>query len=142
MILKDLPYKLFYRIVDKIKRKYFVVPWGNYPNIILEGKADEVEEWLRRNKHAEGTIQSYHYEGQELELRIPWGLDSEGRQRELHIRGRYIDGDLQLIAHLELSRYEHKEEHINEVGFSWREGTQLLISIMEESPFEIIEVNT
>jgi hypothetical protein len=142
MVLKDLPYKLFYRVIDKIKKKYFTVAWGTYPNIFVDGKANQVEDWLRRNQHAEGMVQSYYYEGQEIGLRIPWGLDTEGRQRELHIRGRYVDDKFQLIAHLELSRYEHKEEHINEVNFSWREGTQLLISIMEQSPFGIIEVNT
>ena len=140
MLLKDIPYKKAVEFVDLIKKRYFTVSWGDRPAIFIEESPEELETFLREYMHGEGMLQAYYYEGEELNIRIPWGLDDEDKQLELHIRAKSVDDGTEVIAHLERSRYEHKEDHINEVGYNVEAGMKATHELLEDSDFEIIEV--
>lgn len=143
MRLRDLPFDLLVGTIQAIRRTGpFTVTWKDYPHIIIDGDSAEIEEYLRNNHHAEGMLLAYYYEGEDFNLRTPWGLDEEGKQLELHFRGKEREDGVEVIAHMERSRYEHKEDHINEIGFSWSEGSEEMVEIFKESPFEVLEDNT
>lgn len=140
MWLKDLPYKKFVEIVDLIKKRYFTVSWGDRPAIFIEETPEELETFLREYMHGEGMLQAYYYEGEELNIRIPWGLDKEDKQLELHIRAKTRPRGTEVIAHLERSRYEHKHDHINEIGYDVQAGMEHTHELLGDSDFKIIDV--
>lgn len=140
MLLKDFPYKKAVELVDLIKKRYYTVSWGDRPAIFIEESPEELETFLREYMHGEGMLQAYYYEGEELNIRIPWGIDDEERQLELHIRARTRPKGTEVIAHLERSRYEHKEDHINEVGYDVEAGMKETHTLLEDSDFKITDV--
>lgn len=112
-ILPDLPYRPLKRLVRTIRIRYATIPWPDRPAIVVDVPADELERQLR-DSGWEGMLLSYHYEGEELNLRRPAGVDPEtDMQLEDHVRGRPTEDGLELIAHREASRYEHKTAHID-----------------------------
>ena len=124
-MLTQIPYRPLKRLVRAIRIRYYTVPW---PDDVPTYETTSVgpgslEEHLRRHEAYEGMLISYRYEGEEMNLRRPAGTDEDGRQLELHIRGRTVDRDgapfAQYCAHLEPSRYEHKTAHIEEDGLEW-----------------------
>lgn len=130
-LIKDLPYRRFIALKEAIKMSVGTVDWpGHAPSIRVEMSADELESDLR-GFHFEGLYLSYEYEGQVLDLRRPEGIregdDGQNRQLELHIRARPHPerSGLEVIAHLEYSRYEHKKFHINEEFFRWLDEGEL-----------------
>ena len=135
---------LFTRLVEWIRRTYFNRPWPDRPRLLIDADVGELERWLREERRFEGTPYTYEYEGEVLNLRAPWGLDDRGRQRELHVRAREIDGPmgatLEVITHTELSRYEHKQEHIDGVGLDWSEGRVAMRGIlgMPSAPWRVL----
>ena len=128
-----MPLNLFTRLVEWTRRTYFKRPWPDRPRLLIDGDAASLDRWLREEWSFEGTPYTYEYEGEALNLRSPWGLDALGRQRELHVRAREIDGamgaTLEVIAHTELSRYEHKQKHWDGVDLDWDEGQGLMRDI-------------
>lgn len=143
MRLRDLPFDLIVGAIRKIRKTdRFTVPWGNHDNILINSKPRDIEDYLRNEENFEGMLLAYNYEGEDFNLRLPYGLDSEGKQLELHIRGKEREKkQTEVIAHLERSRYEHKEDHIKEIGFSWEKGTDEMVKLFEDSPFDIKEYN-
>lgn len=120
-IIKDLPYNRLMAIKEAIKMQWGTVEWPDHaPTVHVEEDPEDLEADLR-GRHFEGLYLSYNYEGQVLDLRRPEGVDGDSRQLELHLRAReHPDEDgLEVLAHLELSRYEHKGGHINEEYFEW-----------------------
>jgi hypothetical protein len=118
-LIKTLPFRRLRAIAESIKMEFATVPWPNdAPTIRVDMEPDELEPQLR-GRHFEGLFQSYTYAGQVLDLRRPEGVDEDGKQLELHVRARPVGGELEVLAHTERSRYEHKSDHINEIGFEW-----------------------
>ena len=140
-MIKDLPLRKIQEFVEVIRKSYFTVTWKDWPNVVVSGTPTEIEDWFRTYMHAEGMLQAYYYEGEEMNLRIPWGTDDENKQLEFHVRARTKGENVELIAHIERSRYEHKQDHIKEIGFSWDKGVTDLVQLMDDSPFDVKEVN-
>lgn len=140
--LVDLPWNRLLALKEAIKMQWGTVPWPDAPTYHTTMGVDELEGTLRSH-HFEGLYLSYNYEGQVLDLRRPEGvklpsesawIDTNPRQLEVHIRARPCPDDgcdgYELVAHLELSRYEHKGGHIREVYFEWLSDEEIA-SILE-----------
>ena len=114
--LKDLPYEAVMRFVDRIRKEFFSVSWPDHaPTIEPEIDTDELRLRLREQGY-EGLYLSYQYEGQVVDLRKPvYDFETE-TAKEIHVR-QHEDG--RFVGHIEASRYEEKEAHINEDGFEW-----------------------
>lgn len=124
-LIKDLPFRRMRAVVEAVKMQYGTVDWPeDAPTVTVDKTPDELERDLR-GRHFEGLYLSYNYEGQVLDLRRPEGVDDDGKQLELHIRARENDDELDVLAHVERSRYEHKRDHIDEVGFEWLDEDEL-----------------
>lgn len=127
-MLDALPFRLIKRAIRWVRVEHFTVPWPeDVPTLVWSSEDDVALEWrLRAGHHWEGVPFSYHYEGECLNLRRPAGLDDAGRQLADHLRARRRpDGDLEVIGHREASRYEHREDHIDEVGLRWLDKREL-----------------
>lgn len=127
--IKDLPYGAIMKAVDRFKKEFFKRPWPEHaPSIYPEQSHAEIEQTLRE-QHFEGLYMSYIYDGQVLDLRQP--VEGPlGMPFEKHIRTRDTDKGVELIGHIEASRYESKRAHINEQGFEW---------LREDSLRELVE---
>lgn len=141
-ILDSIPFRLLRRAVDRVKKLFYTKGWPSHTTpVIADADPETVERYLRGRRCAEGVPLSYNYEGQDLDLRIPWGFDEQGRALEFHLRGRAVepDGPTELLAHVELSRYEHTDAHIAEEGLSWDDGMDALANVLEAAPFDVYE---
>lgn len=131
-ILKDLPYKWLKLGIRAIQIRYYTVPWPEtVPSLIVQDTASQFEATMRAWGGFEGMYLSYRYKGQVLNLRRPEGTDEE-TQLELHIRARDHEDGIEVIGHIEASRYEHKTKHINEDGLRWLEPGELEDAILTE----------
>jgi len=133
-MLKDIPFKIIVKLIRSLRHDFFTVPWPDHAPSIYCDK--DLESVLRDEHHFEGTYLGYNYKGEVLNLRAPWGTNSDGKQMELHVRARPAKRDdyaYEYVAHLEKSRFEHPEEHVNEIGFSWETGTMLFTDLLEQS---------
>lgn len=136
-MLKEVPWRYIKRAIAWIRRRYYTRPWPtDHPALLLGADAAGLEKRLRELEHAEGMQFSYRYEGEDLNLRIPWGVSDAYGPRELHIRGREIDGGLEVIAHLEPSRYECREAHIDTGHVDWEAGYEALLALVNDAVVE------
>lgn len=127
-IVKDLPYNRLLAVKEAIKMRFGTVSWPDHaPTLIVTDRDVEELEHDLRAWHYEGLYLSYNYEGQVLDLRRPEGVSNDGKQLELHIRARDSPDEegLEVLAHLELSRYEHKRDHIHGEGLIWLDEADL-----------------
>ena len=127
ILVKNLPYDLFIEVKEYIKMTVGTRPWPEHaPSVVIEETPQAFESQLRE-WHYEGLYLSYNYEGQLVDMRRPEGVSKDDKQLELHIRARNNpDGPgLEVVAHLELSRYEHKQGHIREEMFVWLDEDDL-----------------
>lgn len=141
-ILDSIPFRLLRRLSDRVKKAFYTEDWPSHTTpVFADAPPEEVERYLRSRRAAEGVPLSYNYAGQDLDLRIPWGHDEQDRALEFHVRGRAGDptGPTELVAHVELSRYEHTDAHIDEVGLSWDDGMDSLSNVLEAAPFDVYE---
>ena len=122
--------------VEAVKRKYYTIDWPDHrPHVDANMSPEDVEWALRVHFNFEGVLFSYNYDGQEVELRRPAGLSDEGLQRELHYRGKW-DPDKEVttgVAHVEYSRYEHKQRHIDSNDLDWEGGKERMADIFDEA---------
>ena len=117
--LKDLPYESIMRFVNRIRKECFSVEWPEHaPSIGVELSHEEIDKRLREQGY-EGLYLSYQYEGQIVDLRQPVYDFESDTPMEIHVRTRDVDDGVEVIGHLEASRYEAKTAHINEEGFEW-----------------------
>jgi len=115
--IKDIPYTYVKVGIDILKKQFFTVSWPeDIPTVVTDTSPNTLDTHLRENEGFEGLYLSYNYTGQDLDLRKPDGLDN-GDQMEVHLRARVTDRGTEVIGHREKSRYEHKADHINEVGY-------------------------
>jgi hypothetical protein len=117
--LRELPYRKLHDVRQALRKLLFTKEWrgDDHPSIIVNKPTEEIETNLR-SWHFERAYLTYNYEGQILDLRRPEGV-KDGYQQEVHIRARENpDGDgLELIGHIEDSRYEHKKQHMEGLHF-------------------------
>jgi hypothetical protein len=124
-MLDTLPWRAIRRGIAAIRRRYYTVPWPeNAPSITVTLSPALLERRLRQHEGFEGSPYSYRYAGEVVNLRRPWGVDPDGQPRELHIRARrHPDRDgLEVVAHVEPSRYEAKQAHIDGHDVDWQAG--------------------
>ena len=136
-MLETIPYRPLTAVIRAIRLRFYTFPWPDEaPSIIIEDDAEGLEEVLRNWYGFEGMLLSYRYEDEVLNLRRPAGEGTQDRQQELHVRARPApdDNGLEVIAHREASRYEHKRAHIDEVDLRWLEEDELEATITTGSP--------
>ena len=134
-MLDIIPYRPLKRLVRAIRLRYYTVPWPeDAPSITIEDDAENLEEILRNWYGFEGVLLSYRYAGEVVNLRRPAGEGTDDRQQELHVRARPVDGGLEVIAHREASRYEHKRAHIEEIDLRWLDEDELEATVTTGRP--------
>lgn len=142
-VLHGIPWKWVTRGIAWIRRRFYTRDWPTHPDsVTVVGDAVALEHWLRAYEGFEGAdYLSYHYEGETLNLRRPWGLDDAGRQLELHVRARDLDGGrLELLGHVEQSRYEHPDGHVHDDGLDWERGHDAMLDVLsaQSAPVRVI----
>lgn len=134
--LGDVPWPLLRRAVDTIRRRYYTIPWpDDVPSLVVVQAPDDLEYRLRVDECFEGSQFSYRYEGEALNLRRPYGIHADGGPLELHVRGRphgELDEQTELVAHLEYSRYECRQRHVDEAFVDWQAGTAAMREILQD----------
>jgi len=135
-MLDTIPYRPLKQLVRSIRLRYYTVPWPeDAPSITIEDDADSLEDILRNWYGFEGMLLSYRYAGEVMNLRRPAGEGTDDRQQELHVRARPAgDNTLEVIAHREASRYEHKRAHIEEIDLRWLDEDELEATIATGRP--------
>lgn len=134
--LEDVPWPLLRRWIAAIRRRYFTVPWpDDAPALVVVQPPGDLEHRLRTQEAFEGTPYSYRYEGAVLDLRRPWGLHADGGPLELHVRGRPLEDGAKtlLVAHVEYSRYECKQRHVDQEHVDWRAGQAAMGEILQDA---------
>lgn len=99
--------------------------------IVTEPDSIEAVERGLRERRFEGTYLAYYYDGERLNMRRPEPPEKGGPPMELHVRAFDHEDGIELVAHHEASRYEAKNDHINEVGLSWSKGREMLSAELE-----------
>ena len=134
--LGRLPWRAARGIVRDLRERYFGKPRPKgVPGLVVDTDADTLEARLREHCF-EGALASYDYEGEVLNLRQPAGVKPHPKTgadvpMELHPRGfETADGQLLVIAHLEASRYEATDEHLEEGLLSWDTGQGVLAALL------------
>lgn len=134
--LADVPWALVRDGIEIARREWYTKPWPeDVPALVASQPPDDIEYRLRVDECFEGSQFSYRYEGEVLNLRRPYGVHADGGPMELHVRGRPY-GDLgeqtELVTHLEFSRYECRQRHIDEEMVDWQAGTAALREILQD----------
>ena len=135
-IIRDLPYAELKRAIHFIRRYYFTRGLPNAPGLMLTIEPEDFESTLKRDYHYEEADRySYHYDDEVVNLRTPFGLDSENKQLENHLRLFNIEHEKwksYCLVHLERSRFEHWHDHINDIGLSWDDGIEIISNVARE----------
>jgi len=128
-----LPLASIRRLLIVVRKRYFTIDRpSNMPGALVDADVDEIDDTLRNAHGYEGAqYYSYNYKDEVLNCRKPDGIeigeDGEEYQMEVHVRAfRTESGELFLTAHRERSRFEHWEDHINDVGLSWEAGADAM----------------
>lgn len=133
--LADLPWRLIRDGIAFARREWYTHPWPeDVPALVASQRPGDIAYRLRVDEAFEGSQFSYRYEGETLNLRRPYGIHADGGPLELHVRGRPLeDGEkTELVAHLEFSRYECRQRHIDEEMVDWQAGTAALREILQD----------
>ena len=134
--LRNLPYEEFKRALHFTRRYWFSVGLPNVPGMVLDIDAKRLERILKEEyQYEDADRYSYHYDEEVVNVRTPHGLSDEGKQMENHIRLFDLEGDdwpTFCMPHYEHSRFEHWEEHINDVGLSWDRGIEIVTNVSTE----------
>jgi len=132
-MIEKIPYDLIIEVVETVKMQR-ARQWPSHaPEIRVDYDLDETETAFRE-RCFEGTVRSYHYRGEKLELRKPDGIretENDVVPMEIHIRFRIVDGKVRMIGHREASRYEALREHIQEIHFDWLSQKELREMVYE-----------
>ncbi len=133
--LRNWPWGAITAAIEAIRRRHYTRPWPRHPpHFETWLRPEELDDILREEFYFEGVLFSYDYEGQDVELRRPAGRPGDF-QKELHFRG-YWDDDRNVTvgnAHTETSRYEHKQQHIDEDHLDWETGKELMEEVLREA---------
>jgi hypothetical protein len=128
-----LPLASAKRLLIVVRKRYFTIDRpSNMPGVLVDAEVDEIDSMLRNAHGYEGAqYYSYNYRDEVLNLRKPDGTetgeDGKEYQMEVHVRAFHTaSGELFLTAHRERSRFEHWEDHVNDVDLSWMEGTDAM----------------
>lgn len=117
MSIRNLPWRAIRRTVLRLRRALFTVPKPDAPALTVETPLARLEAVLRSEHHFEsGRPLSYHYYGEDLNLRRPAGTarhDGQPVQLQLHVRAfEQPDGSIELLAHREATPVEHPRLHL------------------------------
>lgn len=127
--MKGLPIRRVKRVWNyvKVHTPFFTKEWPeDPPDFHMDEPAEDVEDRLRRKHHYEGMEASFHYKGQVADLRRPEGLTEDDVQLEVHLRAREpVEGESVWIGHIEASRYEHMDDHIDEDFLRWLNSSEV-----------------
>lgn len=139
--LRKLPYVQMIRLLDWIKKRLYTVEWPYEKDgvVFIPPEGEDMDTLLREKAGFEGSHLSYDYEGQEFDLRKPYGLSPDGMQMELHVRGKHISEDeIHAVPHLEPSRYEHHEAHISGNHVDWEGAVPAFKKELDKVSHELV----
>lgn len=143
--LYRVPWRLVRQAVLLIRRNLYTVDvdYSDLPHVEIAASPDTVSRVLRQKLHFEdGSLTSYRYRGEDLNLRRPEGLKYGARQRQLHVRGwRSETGGTTLVAHQEYSPIQHPEMHLKDMHlheYSSEELMDALIPALVSSDLETV----
>jgi len=138
--IRNLPYAEIRRTLSFIRRHYFNRSVPDQESILIDSDPEEVKHTLIDEYHFESVDDySFHYDGELVNVRAPWGYNEDLDQMELHIRIFDIDHDKWtslVMVHLEKSRFEHWHDHINDIGLSWGQGIKNTTPLFDELGIE------
>ena len=127
----DLPWKLIRKTILTIRRMYFTHPKPE-DTLELQLSVSRFQEVLIEDHFEDGWYVSYHYEGEDINLRRPQGKNSAGnRQRHIRVWDNG-DGGVEFEAHDEMSPIQNPKEHL--LGKNKRDTTELVAEEYGLSP--------
>jgi len=105
--------------------------------VSVDASIEEVRAALGRRHFTNAWELSYHYNGEDLNMRRPEYVDDDYNWYQLHIRGfERDDGGVDLHAHFELEPTAHPYGHIEGTNFNISRGAEMLVDILDEEGFE------
>lgn len=119
--------QLIHRIVTRSRKLHFTTDVPGVKGFLVNKDVDTIEYTLGSMRWEDGSVPSYYYEGEDLNLRRPAGqkeLDDHGFVWiQDHVRWfETTDGRVWGICHEEPGPNQHPGLHYHEVGFSWANG--------------------
>lgn len=136
-IIGDLPLRLIHDLIVRSRRLHWSVPAARVRGHVLERSIDEIEETFAEWRWEDGSIPSYRYEGEDLNLRRPahrYRFSDSGEWFWMQDHARFFelaDGRVFANCHHEASPIPHPSKHYHEVGFSWTRGFAHLEEFLE-----------
>jgi len=130
------------RLFNTIRVSLFTSNAGSgRAQIEVDASLDEVREALGKRYFTNAWELSYHYEGEDLNMRRPEYVDDEYNWYQLHIRGfEQDDGTVLLYAHLELEPTEYPYEHLNGTNFSDSKGYEMMTPLLDDAGIEYEDI--
>lgn len=133
-----LPLRSLRRLLARVRRRYYTKPRPDAPGLVVGTDVGTLASALRR-AYFEYPPTSYYYAGEVLNLRRPAGTahNPDGGLPipvELHVRAFPLaDGRLFLLAHIEASRYEAPQRHLNAGAvYSFNDGADAMAHVLTE----------
>lgn len=110
--------------------------------LVVDEDIAKIRRILGQNHFANSWELSYHYYGEDVNLRRPEYDESSDRPwRQLHIRGFIMsNGELKLLGHTELEPTEYPEGHLHNEDLSVRDGIFKLKKILDSEEIEYEEI--
>jgi len=119
-------------LLRDIRNAYFRKPKADVKQVVVTDlSVEELEAQLRQEAFFEEAEEyTYKYEGEILNLRRPAGVE-DGYQMVLHVRGFEHPDGVELLAHYEISRFNHPQEHLDGTIFRWDEGQLRMETVLQ-----------
>lgn len=106
-------------------------------HLVTSASIDDLREALGRAHFTNGWELSYHYRGEDLNMRRPEYVDDDPAGRpwyQLHVRGfEHANREVSLFPHLEYEPTEYPELHLHEVNFNVDEALSMLADVLDEA---------
>lgn len=141
----QIPFKLIRKLVTDLRKRYFQLGEVNAPGVLLEleGLKDPDELFIGSLKYHDVSRYSYKYGGEVYNYSKPDGYiyseEGDKYQAEFHLRLIDINHDTYdylSLAHREISRFQHWEEHVDDSevvgGLDWDTGVERAVEIAND----------
>ena len=111
-MIRNLPWRAIRHVIKTIRKTFFSVTVDG--GILVDTEIQNAKEALLDEHFEDSWYLSYHYNGEDENLRRPDGEDEAGQSRQFHVRLFEEGSQTRVMAHREYSPIQHPKLHLEE----------------------------
>lgn len=129
-----IPWPLFRSGVRLLRRTFFTVDPSDQPALRYAGSLDDLRRILGAAHFTNAWELSYHYSGEDLNMRRPEYDDSDARPwKQTHVRGFVEPDGVRLLAHYEYEPTQYPDAHLHNERLSVDRGLDIVADVLTDA---------